>query len=62
MHIDDDENVKKSPEIVIGEDLEALSVDELKKRITLLKSEIDRIDSDIEKKQASKNAADKFFS
>jgi len=62
MHIDDEENSKKSSEIVIGEDLEPLSVDELKKRITLLKSEIVRIDSDIEKKQASKNAADKFFS
>ena len=45
----------------IGEDLSALSLDELDARILLLKQEIDRLDAEKQKKSAVKSAADSVF-
>jgi uncharacterized small protein (DUF1192 family) len=45
----------------IGQDLTLLSAGELTDRIALLKTEIARLEADIEKKQAMKSAADLFF-
>jgi uncharacterized small protein (DUF1192 family) len=45
----------------IGQDLTLLSAGELADRIALLKTEISRLEADIEKKQAMKSAADLFF-
>jgi uncharacterized small protein (DUF1192 family) len=45
----------------IGQDLSALSVEELSARIELLKAEITRIEAARDKKQAQKSAADAFF-
>lgn len=45
----------------IGSDLSLLSVEELKARIGLLREEIARLEANISKKEASKNAADNFF-
>ena len=45
----------------IGQDLAALSLDELAERIALLRSEIERIEAAIDAKQASAAAADAFF-
>jgi uncharacterized small protein (DUF1192 family) len=45
----------------IGQDLTLLSAGELTDRIALLKTEIARLEADIEKKQAMKSAADMFF-
>lgn len=42
-------------------DLERLSVDELKARITALKADIAACEAEIEKKQAHKSAADDIF-
>jgi len=56
-----DDLPKKKPDMVIGENLEAISVAELEQRILLLESEIARIRADIAKKQASKAAAASFF-
>ena len=47
--------------IVIGENLELLSVSELEQRVEDLDSEIVRIKAAIAAKRASKNAADAFF-
>ena len=47
--------------IVIGENLELLSVSELEQRVEELDSEIVRIKAAIAAKRASKNAADAFF-
>lgn len=59
---DDEDHLAKSTEISVGEDLSKLSVDELEKRITLLNEEILRVKTEMSSKQASKSAADKFFS
>ena len=45
----------------IGQDLALLSVAELNERISLLKEEIARLEADIAKKEAKRNAADAFF-
>ena len=51
----------KRPSMVIGENLDAISVTELEQRIGILDSEIARIRAEIAKKQASKDAAASFF-
>ena len=60
MDIDDTRPIKK-PEIVIGENLELLSVSELEHRISILESEIVRIREALKQKQAGKAAADAIF-
>lgn len=45
----------------IGADLSQLSVFELKERIAALNAEIARIETAVQKKESSKNAADNFF-
>lgn len=52
---------RPKPTLTIGEPLDAISLEELKARITALEEEIARIRSEISKKQASKAAADAFF-
>jgi uncharacterized small protein (DUF1192 family) len=52
---------KKPANMVIGENLDAISVAELEHRIQALESEIIRLRAEIAKKQASRNAADAFF-
>lgn len=46
---------------LLGENLEAISVDELRSRIQALEQEILRIQGEVDKKQASRSAADSFF-
>ena len=57
----DDERAAKQREIVIGEDLAMLSVEELETRIGLLQDEIERLRADITAKQSSLSAAESFF-
>lgn len=57
----EEDRVKRQREIVIGEDLSMLSVEELEERIELLKQEIERITTDIQSKQSSLSAAEAFF-
>ena len=52
---------KKKSEVVVGENLDLLSVSELEQRVQALESEIVRTRTAIESKQASKHAADAFF-
>jgi uncharacterized small protein (DUF1192 family) len=52
---------KKTPEIVVGENLDLHSVAELEQRVQALESEIERTRAAIANKQASKHAADAFF-
>ncbi len=59
--IDMDDLPKPKHVHVLGENLEAISVDELKLRIAALEAEIARIQADIQKKQASRDAAAAFF-
>jgi uncharacterized small protein (DUF1192 family) len=57
---DDDKPVKKTSH-EIGADLSAISVDELNKRIALLKQEIARIEAEIAAKSSSRNVAESLF-
>ena len=59
--MDLDDELKKPANMVIGENLDAISVAELEQRIQALESEIVRLKAEIAKKQASRNAADAFF-
>jgi uncharacterized small protein (DUF1192 family) len=62
MAISDDEDApKKKLKHEIGEDLSALSLDELAERIALLKDEIARIEVAIAAKKASADVAASFF-
>ena len=59
--IDDEDRPKKKLAHEIGQDLALLSVDELGERITMLQSEIARLEAERTRKQATRSAADLFF-
>ena len=61
MPILDEELPRKKKAHEIGEELAALSLDELDERIEMLRSEILRIEAAIKAKRASATAADAFF-
>jgi uncharacterized small protein (DUF1192 family) len=63
MPIDPDELLpkKKAPDVVLGEDLAAMSAHELEHRISLLEAEIARCKEAIVARTATKSAADAFF-
>lgn len=52
---------KKLPDIVLGQDLSAISEHELAARIAALEAEISRCREAIAARQATKKAADVFF-
>lgn len=52
---------KPKHEHLLGENLEAISLDELNLRVAILRREIDRIEVEILRKKASRSAADAFF-
>ena len=52
---------KKPAGVMLGENLDLLSVAELEHRVGQLELEILRVKAAIQAKQASKNAADAFF-
>ncbi len=52
---------KKQPDIVLGEDIGAMSAHELEKRIAALEAEIARCRDAITARNATKSAADAFF-
>jgi uncharacterized small protein (DUF1192 family) len=57
----EDDRPKRKVSHEIGQDLAALSLDELATRITLLRDEIARIEAAIRAKEASAAAADAVF-
>jgi uncharacterized small protein (DUF1192 family) len=61
MALFDEEPPKRKTELVIGEDLATLSIDELGERIEILKAEIARIEEAIAAKRESLGVADSFF-
>lgn len=63
MAIDLDELEPRKPklDIVVGEDLSALSVHELEKRIAALEAEILRAKDALRSRATTKSAADAFF-
>ena len=61
MATEDDDRPRKKISHEIGQDLSLLSVEELTERVTLLKTEIDRLEEAATKKRASRDAANSFF-
>ena len=61
MAADDDDKPRKKISHEIGQDLSLLSVDELNERIALLSAEIERLQTAMTKKRASRDAAANFF-
>jgi uncharacterized small protein (DUF1192 family) len=61
MPIDPEDPRKKLPEIVLGEDIAALSAHELEARIARLEEEIARCKAAIAARHATKSAAENFF-
>jgi uncharacterized small protein (DUF1192 family) len=59
--VEDDDKPRKKVTHEIGQDLSLLSVEELNERISLLTSEIERLQAAATKKRASKEAANSFF-
>ena len=57
----DDDEVKKPKGHEVGMILDAMSVEELTDRISLLEGEISRLRAAIDSKRKSKSAADAFF-
>jgi uncharacterized small protein (DUF1192 family) len=61
MPSEDDDRPRKKISHEIGQDLSLLSVTELNERIALLSSEIERLRAAVNKRNASKDAANSFF-
>ena len=61
MALFDDEPRKKAKPHEIGQDLSLLSVGELTERIALLRSEIERLEAELQAKGSTKNAAEALF-
>jgi uncharacterized small protein (DUF1192 family) len=61
MDLDDLQPRKKLPDILLGEDIAALSAHELERRIARLEEEIARCREAIKVRHATKSAAENFF-
>ena len=61
MSLFEEERPKKPAAHEVGADLSLLSVEELGKRVELLKSEILRVEAEMGRKAAGRRAADNLF-
>jgi uncharacterized small protein (DUF1192 family) len=61
MAAEDEDRPRRKITHEIGQELALLSVAELAERIELLRAEIERLQAASVSKEASRNAADKFF-
>jgi uncharacterized small protein (DUF1192 family) len=59
--IDPDDLPKKKAVHEMGQDLSLLSIGELTERVELLKEEIARLEGEMNRKRATRSAADSFF-
>jgi len=59
--LEEDDRPKRKPVHEIGQDLALLSVEELSDRISVLNDEVARLQAALERKRASRTAADHFF-
>ena len=58
----DEVSKKPSDAVVVGQVLDDLSVEDLTKRLVLLKAEIDRVEVEIVNKKSTKSDAESVFS
>ena len=61
MSLFDEDQPKKKVSHEIGAELSAISVDELKAHIALLKEEIGRIEAELAAKSSSRSSAENLF-
>ena len=61
MAVEEDDKPRKKITHEIGQDVSLLSVEELAERIALMTSEIERLQTAMTKKRASRDAANSFF-
>ena len=61
MATEDDDKPRRKTSHDIGQDLSALSVDDLNERIVLLTNELERLKVEAAKKRASRDTANNFF-
>ena len=61
MTIDDDNRPLKSPGPALGEDVSLLSIEEIEERIAACRREIERLETVLSEKVASRAAADSVF-
>jgi uncharacterized small protein (DUF1192 family) len=61
LAIEDDDRPRRKVTHEIGQDLSLLSVEELAERISLMTSEIERLQVAMSKKRASRDAANSIF-
>jgi uncharacterized small protein (DUF1192 family) len=61
MAIEEEDKPRRKTAHEIGQDLSALSVEELAERIEVLKGEIARLTTALTMKRATRDAADKLF-
>jgi len=61
MAIFDDEPKKPAAQHVVGQDLSLLSVGDLAERIAQLKTELARLEAELQSRDATKNAAEALF-
>jgi uncharacterized small protein (DUF1192 family) len=57
----EDDRPKGKPVHEIGQDLSSLSIEELAARVAVLQDEVARLQTALERKRASRSAADQFF-
>lgn len=57
----DEDRPRKKPQHEMGQDLSALSRDELDERIALLQAEIERLVAEKDRKEKTARSADAFF-
>lgn len=58
---DEADRPKKSQPIILGENIETLSIEEIEERITACEAEIERLRALLQTKHRSKDAADAVF-
>lgn len=61
MAIFDDEPRKPASAHVVGQDISLMSVDELSERISMLKAEIERLETERSQRDQTKSAAEALF-
>ena len=61
MSYSDDDRPQRSVPYELGGDISTLSVDELKERVTLLKTEIERLEAEADRKASDRRAAENLF-
>ena len=59
--MDENESMRQSGTLIVGEDLYGISIEELKERLSIFEAEIKRVEAELEKKIRERSAAEGIF-